>query len=434
MGSMVPASLFLADLYSKTDHSEEEPMPNAYELMSNAELDAAIVALEDETERLRALDLKLDMARGKPSPEQIALSLPMLDLIDSTTPLDDGGLPVGNYGAPDGLPSARALAAQIMGVDPANVVVTARRASTSCTTSYATPTRTASEATPGVSSARSSSSAPAPVRPAFPRERALRHRERPGAHARGRPRHGDDRPSRGGRPCRQGCLVVPKFANPTGITYSDEVVRQFANIHPAAPTSSSSGTTPTPSMPSPTRTSSSSTSSTPLPRRGSPIWSTSSALTGQGHLPARGHGVRHHRSPRPTWPRSAARFSVMRVSPEKFSQLAHVLFLRDLDGVKAHNEKGTPPWSALASRSWSKAHRGSGRPAVCDRGRIPREVTSSRSMDPRAPRRPSSELAADLGVKMTPAGATLALRQRPTRHQHPHRPHLPIPRGAGSCA
>ena len=36
-------------------------MPNAYELMSNAELDAAIVALEDETERLRALDLKLDM-------------------------------------------------------------------------------------------------------------------------------------------------------------------------------------------------------------------------------------------------------------------------------------------------------------------------------------------------------------------------------------
>jgi len=98
-------------------------MPNAYELMSNAELDAAIVALEDETERLRALDLKLDMARGKPSPEQIALSRPMLDLIDSTTPLDDGGLPVGNYGAPDGLPSARALAAQIMGVDPANVVV-----------------------------------------------------------------------------------------------------------------------------------------------------------------------------------------------------------------------------------------------------------------------------------------------------------------------
>jgi len=51
-------------------------MPNAYELMSNAELDAAIVALEDETERLRALDLKLDMARGKPSPEQIALLSP----------------------------------------------------------------------------------------------------------------------------------------------------------------------------------------------------------------------------------------------------------------------------------------------------------------------------------------------------------------------
>ena len=34
-----------------------------------------------------------------------------------------------------------------------------------------------------------------------------------------------------------------------------------------------------------------------------------------------------------------AAFSVMRVSPEKVSQLAHVRFLKDLDGIKAHMEK-----------------------------------------------------------------------------------------------
>ena len=32
-------------------------------------------------------------------------------------------------------------------------------------------------------------------------------------------------------------------------------------------------------------------------------------------------------------------FSVMRVSPEKFSQLAHVLFLKNLDGVKGDNDE-----------------------------------------------------------------------------------------------
>jgi len=146
----------------------------------------------------------------------------MLDLIDSTTPLDDGGLPVGNYGAPDGLPSARALAAQIMGVDPANVVV---NGSSSLNLMHDLVCHAYTHGIGGqqavVSAAQGQVPLPQPrLRPAFPRERALRHRERPGAHARGRPRHGDDRSSRGGRPRRQGCLVRAQVANPTGITYS----------------------------------------------------------------------------------------------------------------------------------------------------------------------------------------------------------------------
>ncbi len=98
-------------------------MPNMYEAMTDSELDAAIADLEAQADEVRALGLKLDMARGKPSPEQTALSRPMLDLLTSETDLTDEGVAVDNYGLPDGIPSARKLAAQILGVDPANVVV-----------------------------------------------------------------------------------------------------------------------------------------------------------------------------------------------------------------------------------------------------------------------------------------------------------------------
>ena len=82
-------------------------MPNAYQNMTDAQLDAAIAELEAQADDLRALNLKLDMARGKPSPEQTALSKPMLGLLTADSDLSDQGVDADNYGAPDGLPSAQ---------------------------------------------------------------------------------------------------------------------------------------------------------------------------------------------------------------------------------------------------------------------------------------------------------------------------------------
>ena len=98
-------------------------MANIYQQMESEELDAAIEELEREAADLKAQNLALDMARGKPSPEQTALARPMLDVLNSSTPLVDGNAIVDNYGTPEGLPSARRLAAQILDVDAENVVV-----------------------------------------------------------------------------------------------------------------------------------------------------------------------------------------------------------------------------------------------------------------------------------------------------------------------
>ena len=98
-------------------------MANIYQQMESEELDAAIEELEREAANLKAQNLALDMARGKPSPEQTALARPMLDVLNSSTPLVDGNAIVDNYGTPEGLPSARRLAAEILGVDAENVVV-----------------------------------------------------------------------------------------------------------------------------------------------------------------------------------------------------------------------------------------------------------------------------------------------------------------------
>ena len=71
-------------------------MTSAFQKMTDAELDAALADLERQADELRALDLKLDMARGKPSPEQTALSRPMLDLLTSQSDLTDNGADADN--------------------------------------------------------------------------------------------------------------------------------------------------------------------------------------------------------------------------------------------------------------------------------------------------------------------------------------------------
>ncbi len=82
--------------------------------------------LLDEQEKLlarynefKAKNLSLNMSRGKPASDQLDLSNGMNDPIDYI----DDGFDVRNYGILDGIPSCKKLFADLMGVKPENVIV-----------------------------------------------------------------------------------------------------------------------------------------------------------------------------------------------------------------------------------------------------------------------------------------------------------------------
>ena len=84
----------------------------AYSQMSKEELLALKSDLEKAYDEFKAQGLKLDMSRGKPSSEQMDLSMGMMDVFHSRADLTAAdGLDCRNYGNLDGLPEAKELMA-----------------------------------------------------------------------------------------------------------------------------------------------------------------------------------------------------------------------------------------------------------------------------------------------------------------------------------
>lgn len=379
-------------------------MPNAYQKMTDSQLDATLVELERQADELRALNLGLDMARGKPSPEQTALSRPMLDLLTSESDLADGGVDADNYGAPDGLPSARALAAELLGVDPANVSVIG---SSSLNLMYDCVENAYVHGIGGqepwcrqgkvrflcpapgydrhftVTESFGIENVPVPMREDGPDMDVVRDLVESDATV-------------------KGIWCVPRYANPTGITYSDEVVRAFAALRPAAPDFrifwDNAYAVHT------------------FRGEGDPLTNIFDALAEQG----RENLVYEFASTaKVTFPSSGMAwvtaspddmaelrraFSAMRVSPEKISQLAHVRFLRDADGVRAHMERHAQivaPRFELVQRKLSEGLGGLDVATWTD----PNGGYFVSFEGPEGSAKAIVSLAAELGVKLTGAGA-----------------------------
>ena len=80
--------------------------------------------LQEAYDSFKAKGLTLNMARGKPCTEQLELSMPMLEILHSKAPMTTStGEDCRNYGLSDGLPEMKSLFAQMLDVDPENVIV-----------------------------------------------------------------------------------------------------------------------------------------------------------------------------------------------------------------------------------------------------------------------------------------------------------------------
>ena len=97
---------------------------STYDSMTREQLKAEHDALTKEYDAFKAKGLALNMARGKPSDEQLKLSLPMMDMFTSKTDYhSESGENCLNYGNLTGIPEAKRLMGVLLDEDPENVIV-----------------------------------------------------------------------------------------------------------------------------------------------------------------------------------------------------------------------------------------------------------------------------------------------------------------------
>lgn len=92
--------------------------------MNKSELITLKEKLFAEYELYKSKGLKLDMSRGKPEKAQLDLSMEMLDTVNSKSDLKTiSGTDCRNYGVLDGIPEAKKLFSQLLGVAEDEIIV-----------------------------------------------------------------------------------------------------------------------------------------------------------------------------------------------------------------------------------------------------------------------------------------------------------------------
>ena len=208
-----------------------------YAQRTKEELQQLKKELEKQYEDAKGKGLKLDMSRGKPSAAQLDLSMGIMDVLTSESVLKtEAGLDCRNYGVLDGIPEAKKLMADMMEVAPEQVIV---YGNSSLNIMYDTVSRSVTHgvlgSTPWCKLDQVKFLCPVP---GYDRHFAIT--EHFGIEMINVPMspEGPDMDLVEKLVAEdasvKGIWCVPKYSNPQGITYSDETVRRFARLKPAA--------------------------------------------------------------------------------------------------------------------------------------------------------------------------------------------------------
>lgn len=207
----------------------------SYREMDKHELNGLYLKLRADYEKYKTNAYKLDMSRGKPSVEQLDLSGDLLNCISKDEYMA-GGVDCRNYGVLDGLPEMKEIFADILDMKPEQIIVGGNSSLSMMYESIAANmTHGVRDGVPWSMQGKVKFLCPVP---GYDRHFAIceylhiemipvpMNESGPDMDIVERLVANDD--------MIKGIWCVPKYSNPDGIVYSDETVRRFAALKPAA--------------------------------------------------------------------------------------------------------------------------------------------------------------------------------------------------------
>jgi len=208
-----------------------------YKSLSRNLIEKELESLKLKLEELKAKNLSLDMSRGKPCREQLELSDGILSCISGDECTLSGAVDLRNYGVVEGIPACRKLFSELLDVESDEVLVCGN---SSLNIMYDTIVRALlfgvdADSTPWKDQGEIKFLCPVPGY-----DRHFRICETVGikmipvAMTPDGPDMDEVERLVSSDDKIKGIWCVPKYSNPEGITYSDETVRRFAALKPAA--------------------------------------------------------------------------------------------------------------------------------------------------------------------------------------------------------
>ena len=186
-------------------------------------------------------DLRLDLTRGKPAPEQLDLSNELLTLPGAGEYRDAAGTDCRNYGGGQGLPELREIFAELLGVPVAQLVAGDNASLGVMHDTLVWSLLRGALDDQGAAGAPWAAQSPAFLCPVPGYDRHFALCEHYGIDMVSVPLYADGpdldqiRDQVASDPRIKGMWVVPTYANPTGSVYSEEVTRALVSMPTAAP-------------------------------------------------------------------------------------------------------------------------------------------------------------------------------------------------------